>query len=267
MEIVRCAILFQSDRCYCRTTTPHSSQQRAEDECTSKCPGKLSEICGRSFNRATVYIIDRTPEPVTTKITQMTTATSLATEEMPTTTSTEMITTDTSPEKATTESFRTSSENLPYSISTVTSQTSTYTNTDVALSTTDRVNQKKMLCECPQSLVNTKWHFLDEMDITDSEATEIILQHFYQNILPEITVDKKAVTKEVRKRTSAVNKTQPAQFIGWGCILILDGLVSRGHNITVHDSAESVVQGILQRREGCVTANSDFRKEGLSDGF
>ncbi|VDI53867.1 Hypothetical predicted protein [Mytilus galloprovincialis] len=154
-----------SDRCYCRTTTAPSSQQKPEEECTSKCPGKLSEICGRSSNRATVYKIDRTPEPVTTKITQMTTATSLATEEMPTTTSTEMTTTDTSPEKATTESFRTSSENLPYSISTVTSHTSTYTNTDVALSTTDRVNQTKMLCECPKSLVNTKWHFLDEMDI------------------------------------------------------------------------------------------------------
>ncbi|XP_076080122.1 glutathione hydrolase 1 proenzyme-like [Mytilus galloprovincialis] len=48
---------------------------------------------------------------------------------------------------------------------------------------------------------------------------------------------------------------------------ILDGLVSRGHNITVQGSAGSVVQGILQRREGWVTANSDFRKEGLSDGF
>ncbi|VDI74493.1 gamma-glutamyltranspeptidase / glutathione hydrolase / leukotriene-C4 hydrolase [Mytilus galloprovincialis] len=44
---------------------------------------------------------------------------------------------------------------------------------------------------------------------------------------------------------------------------VLDGLVSRGHNITVQDSAGSVVQ----RREGCVTASSDFRKEGLSDGF
>ncbi|CAC5395661.1 GGT1_5 [Mytilus coruscus] len=48
---------------------------------------------------------------------------------------------------------------------------------------------------------------------------------------------------------------------------ILDGLVLRGHNITVQDSAGSVVQGVLQRREGCVTANSDFRKEGLPDGF
>ncbi|XP_052083705.1 glutathione hydrolase 1 proenzyme-like [Mytilus californianus] len=48
---------------------------------------------------------------------------------------------------------------------------------------------------------------------------------------------------------------------------ILDGLVLRGHNITVQDSAGSVVQGVLQRQESCVTANSDFRKEGLPDGF
>ncbi|XP_076080341.1 uncharacterized protein LOC143051267 [Mytilus galloprovincialis] len=242
-----------SDFCYCRTTTPNSNQQKADDECTSYCPDNSVEICGRSSDRLTVSKIDRTTLTVTTTISQITTLTSLAIassltttnidmrttdtatstisqittatspaiEESLTTTTTEMKTTDISPAVVTTELFRTSSEHLPYSISTVTSQTSTYTNTDVALSTTDRVNQKKMLCECPKSLVNTKWHFLDEMDITDSEATEIILQHFYQNILPEMTVDKKAVTKEVRKRTSAVNKTQPAQFIGWGCIVFL----------------------------------------------
>ncbi|VDI74494.1 Hypothetical predicted protein, partial [Mytilus galloprovincialis] len=242
-----------SDFCYCRTTTPYWKHQKAANECTSYCPGTSVEICGRSFDRATVSKIDRTTPTVTTTISQITTATSLAIassltttnidmrttdtatstisqittatspaiEESLTTTSTEMKTTGTSPAVVTTESFTTTSTNLPYSTSTVTTKTSTHTNTDVTLSTTDRGNQNKMLCECPKSSVNTKWHFLDEMDLTDSEATEIILQHFYQNILPEITVDKKAVTKEVRKRTSAVNKTQPAQFIGWGCIVFL----------------------------------------------
>ncbi|VDI74492.1 Hypothetical predicted protein [Mytilus galloprovincialis] len=160
-----------SDRCYCRKTTPSSSYKRAEDECTSKCPGKLSEICGSSSysKRVTVYKIDRTTPTVTTTISQITTTTSLAIassltttnidmrttdtatsiiskittatspaiEESLTTTSTEMRTTDTSPAVVTTESFRTSSENLPYSISTVTTKHSTHTNTDVPLSTTD----------------------------------------------------------------------------------------------------------------------------------
>ena len=48
---------------------------------------------------------------------------------------------------------------------------------------------------------------------------------------------------------------------------ILDGLVRLGHNITMSDSAGSVVQGILQRQEGNITANSDFRKHGYPDGY
>ena len=48
---------------------------------------------------------------------------------------------------------------------------------------------------------------------------------------------------------------------------ILDGLVRLGHNISLSDSAGSVVQGILQRQEGTITANSDFRKHGYPDGY
>ncbi|CAC5395662.1 unnamed protein product [Mytilus coruscus] len=211
-----------SDICYCRKTQPPSDYVQPDNECTRNCPGASSEICGSfSANRITVSIIDRTPDTVTTTISQTTSLTSLAIGESPSTTCMDMLTTDTSPTKETSESFSTSSENPQYSISTVTSQTSTHTNTDVAFLTTDRMNQRKMLCECPKRLVNTKWHFLDEMDITDSEAIEIILQNFYQNVLPDIAVDKKAVTKEVRKRNSAVNRTKSAQFIGWGCIVFL----------------------------------------------
>ncbi|VDI01452.1 gamma-glutamyltranspeptidase / glutathione hydrolase / leukotriene-C4 hydrolase [Mytilus galloprovincialis] len=72
-------------------------------------------------------------------------------------------------------------------------------------------------------------------------------------------IDHRRVHHQLLPPNIAVEKGFP-QFI-------LDGLVSRGHNITVQDSAGSVVQGILQRREGCVTANSDFRKEGVPDGF
>ena len=48
---------------------------------------------------------------------------------------------------------------------------------------------------------------------------------------------------------------------------ILNGLVRLGHNISLSDSAGSVVQGILQRQEGTITANSDFRKHGYPDGY
>ncbi|XP_033749139.1 glutathione hydrolase 1 proenzyme-like [Pecten maximus] len=48
---------------------------------------------------------------------------------------------------------------------------------------------------------------------------------------------------------------------------ILAGLRSKGHNITVTNSAGSVVQGILQREEGDITANCDFRKGGHPDGY
>ncbi|VDI74490.1 Hypothetical predicted protein [Mytilus galloprovincialis] len=158
-----------SDFCYCRKTTPNSNQQKAANECTSYCPGNSVEICGRSSDRLTVSKIDRTTPTVTTTISQITTATSLAIassltttnidmrttdtatstisqittatspaiEESLTTTSTEMKTTGTSPAVVTTESFTTTSTNLPYSTSTVTTKTSTHTNTDVTLSTTD----------------------------------------------------------------------------------------------------------------------------------
>ncbi|XP_069122921.1 glutathione hydrolase 1 proenzyme-like [Argopecten irradians] len=48
---------------------------------------------------------------------------------------------------------------------------------------------------------------------------------------------------------------------------ILSGLRSKGHNITVSNSAGSVVQGILQLQEGDITANCDFRKAGYPDGY
>lgn len=48
---------------------------------------------------------------------------------------------------------------------------------------------------------------------------------------------------------------------------ILNGLRSRGHNITISPSAGSVVQGILQLKEGKISANCDFRKNGYPDGF
>ncbi|XP_060064170.1 glutathione hydrolase 1 proenzyme-like [Ylistrum balloti] len=48
---------------------------------------------------------------------------------------------------------------------------------------------------------------------------------------------------------------------------ILAGLRSKGHKVSVTSSAGSVVQGILQREEGQITANCDFRKAGYPDGY
>ncbi|XP_052781988.1 glutathione hydrolase 1 proenzyme-like [Mya arenaria] len=47
---------------------------------------------------------------------------------------------------------------------------------------------------------------------------------------------------------------------------VIDGLRAMGHNITMSDSAFSVVQGIL-RCGNYITANSDYRKDGAPDGY
>ncbi|VDI79840.1 Hypothetical predicted protein [Mytilus galloprovincialis] len=80
---------------------------------------------------------------------------------------------------------------------------------------------RKLLCKCPKRLINTKWHNLDGKNITNSEVREKVLEDFDKNIKSEISVDKKTLTKEVRKKIYSVNKRQSAQSIGWGCIVFL----------------------------------------------
>ncbi|XP_071140319.1 uncharacterized protein [Mytilus edulis] len=80
---------------------------------------------------------------------------------------------------------------------------------------------KKLLCKCPKRLINTKWHFLDGMNITDVEVRKMVVEDFNKNIKSEISVDKKTVSKEVRKKNSSVNKRKSSQFIGRGCIVFL----------------------------------------------
>ncbi|CAG2252439.1 unnamed protein product [Mytilus edulis] len=85
----------------------------------------------------------------------------------------------------------------------------------------DRMRPRKLLCKCPKRLINTKWHNLDGKNITHSEVKEKVLEDFNKNIKSEISVDKKTVTKEVRKKISSVNKRTSSQSIGWGCIVFL----------------------------------------------
>ncbi|VDI79842.1 Hypothetical predicted protein [Mytilus galloprovincialis] len=80
---------------------------------------------------------------------------------------------------------------------------------------------RKLLCKCPKRLINTKWHNLDGKNITNSEVKEKVLEDFDKNIKSEISVDKKTVTKEVRKKISSVNKRQSSQPIGWSCIVLM----------------------------------------------
>ncbi|CAC5406262.1 unnamed protein product [Mytilus coruscus] len=156
-------------------------------------------------------------ETVTVKNNKATSGTSVSRRDSPTADFMNMITSDTSPAivkkstPSTLEISSTTSENA--NTSPVLTVTSTQT-------TTGR-RPRQLLCRCPKKICNTKWHFLDGLDITDSEVIEIILEDFYQNILSEITIDKTSVTKEVRKRNSAVNKTGSAKFIGSGCIIFL----------------------------------------------
>ncbi|CAC5369820.1 unnamed protein product [Mytilus coruscus] len=80
---------------------------------------------------------------------------------------------------------------------------------------------RKLSCKCPKRLINTKWHFLDGKNILNSEVKKRVLEDFNKNIKSEISVDKKTVSKEVRKKISSVNKRKSAQSIGWGCIVFL----------------------------------------------
>lgn len=48
---------------------------------------------------------------------------------------------------------------------------------------------------------------------------------------------------------------------------VINGLRRIGHNITMSASAGSIVQGILQLEEGKITANADYRKRGVPDGY
>ncbi|VDI29944.1 Hypothetical predicted protein [Mytilus galloprovincialis] len=78
---------------------------------------------------------------------------------------------------------------------------------------------RKLLCKCPKRLINTKWHFLDGKNITNSEVKKLILEDFNKNTQSEISVDKKTISKEIRKKNSSVNKRKSSQSIGWGCIV------------------------------------------------
>ncbi|CAG2203285.1 unnamed protein product [Mytilus edulis] len=80
---------------------------------------------------------------------------------------------------------------------------------------------RKLLCKCPKRLINTKWHFLDGMNITDAEVKKIVLDDFNKNIKSEISVDKKTESKEIRKKKSSVDKRKSSQSMGWGCIVFL----------------------------------------------
>ncbi|CAC5416397.1 unnamed protein product [Mytilus coruscus] len=84
-----------------------------------------------------------------------------------------------------------------------------------------RMRPRKLLCKCPKRLINTKWHFLDGKNITDAEVKKIVLIDFNKNIKSEMSVDKKTVSKESRKKKSSVNKRKSSQSIGWGCIVFL----------------------------------------------
>ncbi|VDI55960.1 Hypothetical predicted protein, partial [Mytilus galloprovincialis] len=192
-----------SNRCYCRADKPTWIDQTKKFKCTNHfdCPGSSNDICGGEFlpqrsEQITVSKMERISEAVTVQINQASSA------------------------FATSISLRdTTTTDVNGVVSSETSSATVMTETSTPARTVKR--SKKLLCECPKKFCNTKWHFLDGLEIRDSDVMKIVLEDFYQNILSEITIDKKYVTKEVRKRNSAVNKTKSAKFIGTGCIVFL----------------------------------------------
>ena len=47
---------------------------------------------------------------------------------------------------------------------------------------------------------------------------------------------------------------------------LLDYLYSIGHNITVYNGIGSAVT-VIAKKNGLITANSDYRRKGKTDGF
>ncbi|CAC5401397.1 unnamed protein product [Mytilus coruscus] len=223
-----------SKKCFCRKKDlVWIDRTSMLAQCTEniQCPGDNSECCGGNYTihtvtykRMTVSKIDQHRNTVTAKVTQTTCVTHMAVGEPITTNFVELINTATSPvtvTKSTPLNTRIStsmtSENTQTSISTE----MTHATTDIELSTAKRMRPRKLLCKCPKRLINTKWHFLDGKNITDAKVKELVLEDFNKNIKSEISVDKKTVSKEVRKKNSSVNKRKSSQSIGWGCIVFL----------------------------------------------
>ncbi|CAC5399847.1 unnamed protein product [Mytilus coruscus] len=210
--------------CYCRETELSATGKR-QNKCKTPCPGKKQETCGMINSReqpthVTVSEIEKSTETVTVKNTQATIATSVSIKDSTTADFMNMITSATSPVTVTKSSlytnqgiYSTSSENANTAISNVMTQTST--------NATKGMRPKKLLCKCPKRLINTKWHFLDGKNIPDAEVKKMVLEDFNTNIKSEISVDKKTVSKEVRKKHSSVNKRKSSQSIGWGCFVFL----------------------------------------------
>ncbi|VDI02393.1 Hypothetical predicted protein [Mytilus galloprovincialis] len=212
-----------SNKCYCRKKQPTWINDKSKYACTDhfQCPGDTSTFCGGSYEsirQLTVSKIELSTE--TEKTTQASCAMSVSRRESTMADFMTIITSDTSPAIV--------SRNTLNTMQKLSRTTSVNSNTAISTVMTDNSKQattgkrpKKLLCRCPNTFCNTKWHFLDGLDITNSEKMKIILADFYQNILSKITIDKKSVTKEVRKRNSAINKTNSAKFIGTGCIVFL----------------------------------------------
>ncbi|VDI11332.1 Hypothetical predicted protein [Mytilus galloprovincialis] len=180
-------------------------------------PNTLSSTTSGNVNTA---ILTVTNEMQTKGLSAKTNTTSVSLKRSTTSYFMNMITSDTYP--------ATVMQIIPDTLKKFTSKTNKTVNSSIltvmseaSTQTTTGKRPKTLLCRCPNKFCINKWQFLDGLDITDSEIMKIVLEDFYQNILSEITIDKKFGTKEVRKRNSAINKTIYAKFIGWGSIVFL----------------------------------------------
>ncbi|XP_052085213.1 uncharacterized protein LOC127722375 [Mytilus californianus] len=208
-----------SNKCFCGKVDPEWIDSTSTfAQCTEKnqCPGDISEFCGGyyksytvTYKRITVSKIERSTETVTVKRDSATAAFIT------------MIPSDASPATVSKSNSYTIRQDLSYTTSENANTAISTVMTENTTNATKGMRPRKLLCKCPKRLINTKWHVLDGKNITNSEVKKIVLEDFNKNVKSEITVDKKTVSKEERKKHSSVNKRKSAQSIGWGCIVFV----------------------------------------------
>ncbi|XP_071138585.1 uncharacterized protein [Mytilus edulis] len=209
--------------CYCRYKELSSSDKKNDNKCTQQLQNNTHGIGGGrdgSEYLMSVAKIRLSAKTATVTNTQAISSTYVSIRESTSADFMNMITNGVSWAAVTQSTPSTvqaltslTSKNKDTSISSVMIETSTHVTTGM--------RARKLLCKCPKRLINTKWHFLDGKNITNSEVKKIVLEDFNKNIKSEISVDKKTVSKEVRKKNSSVNKRTSSQSIGWGCIVFL----------------------------------------------